>query len=183
MATHTTSIVAPYNFSTALQLSVAERFRRSIGIAEKILRINRYADSISQPCIPSRGASAEELRKLESDLGVPLPHEYRDFLASWRYLKVEDGCEIGGLDHEGLYVCERPWISDQHRKDVPYLVFANYWRYADGDQLMFDLSDPTHPVIAYLHEHRPLYESYAPSFSTALWRLMHEQLSQLLEPQ
>jgi hypothetical protein len=39
---------------------------------------------------------------------------------------------------------------------------------------MFDLSEPGTPVIAYLHEHGPLFEIYALSFSFALWRLVHE---------
>jgi hypothetical protein len=54
-------------------------------------------------------------------------------------------------------------------------VFANYWPFADGDQLMFDLSDPSHPVVAYLHDYGPLYEAHAPSFSLALWRLVFEK--------
>jgi hypothetical protein len=53
-------------------------------------------------------------------------------------------------------------------------VFGHYWRYADGDQLLFDLDDPATPVVAYLHEHGPLYEQYAPSFSLALWRMVNE---------
>ena len=69
---------------------------------------------------------------------------------------------------------EVPWVSEQHRTGEKYLVFANYWRYADGDQLMFDLSGPSQPVVAYLHEHGPLFKFDAPSFSLALWRLVHE---------
>jgi hypothetical protein len=42
---------------------------------------------------------------------------------------------------------------------------------------MFDLTDPARPVVAYLHEHGPLFENYAPSFSLALWRLVHETAS------
>ena len=105
---------------------------------------------------------------------MPLPDEYRQFLMISRYLKIDDGFEVGGLDHEGVYVTEVPWVSRKHRPGVDYLVFANYWRYADGDQLMFDLSEPSQPVVAYLHEHGPLFEAYAPSFSLALWRLVHE---------
>ncbi len=113
-------------------------------------------------------------REIRTKLGIQLPREYREFLAICRYLKVDDGKEVGGLDQDGLYVTEVPWVSAVHRPGVPYLVFANYWRYADGDQLMFDLSDPSCPVIAYLHEHGPLFEYFAPSFSLALWRVVHE---------
>jgi hypothetical protein len=33
--------------------------------------------------------------------------------------------------------------------------------------------------VAYLHEHGPLIEDYAPSFSLALWRLVSEWSSDL----
>ena len=114
-------------------------------------------------------------------MGMPLPAEYRQFLALCRYLKMSDGIEIGGFRQEGMYVTEVPWVSDKHRQGVKYLVFANYWRYADGDQLMFDMTDPNHPVVAYLHEHGPLFERYAPSFSLALWRLLHEYEDEVLD--
>ena len=126
------------------------------------------------PCVPDAGASENEIQELESRLGLPLPAEYRQFLGLCRYLKMSDGTEIGGFSHEGVQVTENPWLSDEHRPGVKYLVFANYWRYAEGDQLMFDITDPSRPVVAYLHEHGPLFEFYAPSFSLALWRLVHE---------
>lgn len=147
MGKYTNEIVEPYDFTEALALSVRVRF-----------------------C----GATESELTNLERNLGVQLPVEYRDFLTLCRYLKIADGCEIGGFDHDGVYVTECPWVYDKHRTGIQYLVFANYWQFADGDQLMFDLSDSTNPAIAYLHEHGPLFETYAPSFSFALWRLVHE---------
>jgi hypothetical protein len=62
------------------------------------------------------------------------------------------------------------------------LVFADYWGYADGDQLLFELGDPEEAVYPYLHEYGPLYEAFAPSFSTALWRMV-EEWSEGAEPQ
>lgn len=174
MATHTTKIVKPYDFSATSSLTVSERLARSLETARSLVISNGYQRLSDFPCVPTVGASEAEIAQLESELGIPLPREYRQFLAVCRYLKIEDGREVGGLDHNGVYVTEIPWVSDEHRADVPYLVFANYWRFADGDQLLFDLSDATHPVIAYLHEHGPLYESFAASFSLALWRLVHE---------
>lgn len=174
MARHTNKIVQPYDFSEAERLSADERIARSLERARLLVANHDYQSISDFPCVPPIGASAGEIAKLESDLGMALPQEYRDFLSQCRYLKLDDGLEIGGLDHDGLYVAETPWVSDKHRPAVRYLVFANYWRFADGDQLMFDLTDPEYPVVAYLHEHGPLYESYAPSFSLALWRLVHE---------
>lgn len=174
MADHTNIIVPPYDFSVALGLSPEDRIARSLEVARRLVAKSGYQEICDWPCVPNSGATSEELAKLETNLGVPLPDEYRHFLSLCRYLKIDDGCEIGGLDFNGVYVTEHPWISDKHRAAVRYLVFANYWRFADGDQLMFDLTDPTYPVVVYLHEHGPLYELYAPSFSLALWRLVHE---------
>ena len=174
MTTHTNRIVQPYDFSQALPLSVPLRFAHSLDRARSVVAASEYQRFSDFPCVPEVGGTESEISQLESVLGRPLPPEYRAFLTICRYLKIDDGCEIGGFAHDGVYVTERPWISDEHRPGVSYLVFANYWRFADGDQLMFDLSDPTYPVVAYLHEHGPLFESYAPSFSLALWRLVDE---------
>ena len=172
MATTTTRIVPAFDFREAIALPLAERFRICIDRAQEIVS-DGYAMLCDAPCVPG-GASETELEKMEAGLGVQLPDEYRQFLTVCRYLKIDDGTEVGGLDHDGLYVTEVPWVSNKHRPGVDYLVFAGYWRYADGDQLMFDLSEPSCPVIAYLHEHGPLFEFFAPSFSLALWRLVHE---------
>jgi hypothetical protein len=174
MTRHTNNVVPQYDFSAALALTVDERIARSLNSARRLVAENGYQKFSDYPCVPETGASEEELAELEGDLGRPLPDEYRKFLSQCRYLKIDDGCEIGGLDHNGVYVAAIPWISGNHRPGVKYMVFADYWRFADGDQLMFDLSDPIQPVVAYLHEHGPLYESYAPSFSLALWRLVNE---------
>ena len=174
MATRTRKVVQPFDFTEAEGLSVPERFERSLERARELLAANGYQGFSNFPCIPA-GASDAELADFESRLvGASLPDEYHAFLKMSRYLKVDDGIEIRGLGHEGVYVTEVPWVSAQHRSGEKYLVFANYWRYADGDQLMFDLSEPSQPVVAYLHEHGPLFEDYAPSFSLALWRLVHE---------
>lgn len=173
--THHTNILVPrYDFSAALALTVDERLARSLASARRLVAANGYQAFSDYPCVPESGASEEELATLESNLGRTLPGEYRKFLSRCRYLKIDDGWEIGGLDHDGVYVTEVPWLSDDHRPGIQYLVFANYWRFADGDQLMFDLSNPAQPIVAYLHEHGPLYEAYAPSFSLAIWRLVHE---------
>ena len=47
--------------------------------------------------------------------------------------------------------------------------------WGDGDQLYFDLADPGQAVYVYVHEHGPVYEVYAPSFTTALYRMAHER--------
>lgn len=174
MAARTSKVVAPFDFTEAKRLSLSDRFARSLERARELVAANGYQGFSDFPCLPG-GAFEAELKKLEERLaGVPFPDEYRAFLKVSRYLKIDEGIEIGGLDHDGVYVTQRPWVSQQHQAGERYLVFANYWRYADGDQLMFDLSEPSTPVIAYLHEHGPLFEDYAPSFSLALWRLVHE---------
>ena len=174
MASHTPRIVPCYSFQEANSLPLQDRFRLCIKQAKKIVLENGYQDLRDYPCVPEKGATEAELHDLETQLSTVLPLEYREFLAMCRYLKLDDGREIGGFDHDGLYVAEKPWVWRRHQEGATYLVFANYWRYADGDQLMLDLTQSAKPVIAYLHEHGPLFEPYAPSFSLALWRLIHE---------
>jgi hypothetical protein len=55
-------------------------------------------------------------------------------------------------------------------------MLGDYWRYADGDQLVMPLSGEKNKVFLYLHEHGPNIEEFAPSFSLALWRTAHEKL-------
>jgi len=57
-----------------------------------------------------------------------------------------------------------------------FLAIGDYWRFADGDQLLLALDDSEQPVMAYFHEHEPRIEYFAPSVSLALWRLTHEEL-------
>jgi hypothetical protein len=167
------NVIPAFDFSEAMALPLAQRFARSIQRARELVATNGYQRISDFPCIPM-GATEAELSDFESrKLGARLPDEYRRFLSVCRYLKIDDGLEIGGLDHDGVFVTEVPWLSKQHQPGKELLIFANYWRYADGDHLLFDLSEPGPPVVAYLHEY-PLFQTYAPSFSLALWRLVHE---------
>jgi len=173
VATHTNEIVPPFDFARARRLDPVQRMRVCIDQVRNGLIANGVWDLFGVPPVPTAGAAEDELQRLEAELGVPLPAEYREFLARWRYLVIEDGRRVWGLGHEGVSI-GTPWVSDDHRPGVRYLVFADYWAFADGDQLLFEVGTPSQAVVAYLHEHGPLYEQYAPSFSLALWRMVHE---------
>lgn len=173
MATNTTEVVPPFDFAPALRHSPDERMRLCVDRVRQRHIDEGQWELVGAPPVPDGGASEAELQQLESDLGEQLPPEYRAFLGRWRYLVLGDGLRVWGFDHDGVSV-GRPWLSEEHRAGVRYLVFADYWRYADGDQLLFEASDPATAVVAYLHEHGPLYETFAPSFSLALWRMVQE---------
>jgi hypothetical protein len=100
------------------------------------------------------------------------------FLEQWRYLVIDDGRKIYGFDHDGVYLSSRPWISHEHSEDNACLVIGDCFQYADGDQLIVRVSGGKcdQPVLLYLHEAGPKTEVLAPSFSLALWRLVHEEL-------
>ncbi|MEI6236289.1 MAG: SMI1/KNR4 family protein [Planctomycetota bacterium] len=173
MAVHSNDFVPPFSYPAALKYSAEERMLRCVDRVKRELRSKGLWDLHMVPPVPDSGASEEELRKMELELGVALPSEYRSFLQKWKYLIIDDGLHIWGFKHKGLSIGS-PWVSDKHRRGVRYLVFGYYWGFADGDQLMYDLSDPKQSVVAYLHEHGPSYESFAPSFSLALWRMVEE---------
>lgn len=166
-------VIEDFDFTEALRLAPLDRMRGAVALARQRLIDQGAIGYFMIPPIPDHGATEAELRDLELRVGTRLPDEYAAFLRSWRYLIIDDGYQIWGLDHEGVSI-GWPWLSDQHLAGHRYLVFGHYWRYADGDQLLFDLDDPATPVLAYLHEHGPSFEHYAPSFSLALWRALNE---------
>jgi hypothetical protein len=175
MDPHPNQVIEDFDFTAALKLSADARMQSSVSLAQRQLVDRGLLGIFGIPPIPPCGATDAELDGLRLKTGVPLPHEYAAFLRLWRYLILDDGYQIWGLDHKGVSIGS-PWFSDRHRTGHRYLVFGQYWRYADGDQLLFDLDDPDTPVVAYLREHGPLYERYAPSFSLALWRMADEWL-------
>lgn len=155
-----------------LGMSPLERIELAVDMARRRIDAGGLQDFFASPMVPARGASEDELRALEGQLACPLPEEYRLFLSRHRYLVLDDGFNVGGLDHDGVQPAEMVWVSEKHERGSRFLVFGAYWRHADGDQLMFDLDAPGQPVVAYLHEHGPSIEPFAPTFSLALWRLV-----------
>ena len=167
------NVIPVYDFTAALDFSAHDRMRLCVEQV-KASHIASGIDALMDiPPVPEMGASQLEIDQLTADLDLSLPAEYEAFLRQWRYLYITDGRTIFGLDHQGVTI-GWPWISEQHHVTRRYLIFGDYWRYADGDQLMFDLSRANQPVVAYLHEDGPLFEDFAPSFSLALWRVVHE---------
>ncbi len=167
-------VLPEFDFSTANAMTCSDRIASALIGARSLVSRNGYQQLADFPCVPDTGSTSDELAVLEIELEALLPTEYRQFLTIARYLKIDDGCEIGGMDANGIIVTERPWVSDKHKPGHKYIVFANYWAYADGDQLLIDVADVNGPVYVYLHEHDGLIESYAPSFSLAIWRLVNE---------
>ena len=168
-----TNIVIPrFDFSTALRLAPEDRMRACVGRVRERLVAEGHWDLFGMPPVPEVGATEAELERLASELGLLAP-EYRTFLRLWRYLLIDDGLQVWGFDHEGVSI-GRPWVSAEHEPGVEYVVFADYWRYADGDQLLLEVGGNDQQVFAYLHEHGPRIEWFAPSFSLALWRMAEE---------
>ena len=171
---HTNSFLKPYDFSAALSLSPAERCKICVERVEERYRRNGLGWWEDTPMVPPVGASRQELEQLESVLGLPLPTEYFQFLCHWCYFNVEaSGLCVWGTNYKSVSM-GRPWVSANHRAPYRYLVFADYWKHADGDQLIFDLNDSAVPVVASLHE-QGLIEYFAPSFSLSLWRMVYEE--------
>lgn len=171
---HTKSFVKPYDFDAALPLSPTERCHFCVERIKEEYQRNGLGWWEDIPMVPPVGATQRELEHLESVLGLSLPDEYSLFLRHWCYLNIEaSGLCVWGTSYKGVGM-GRPWISETYRAPWKYLVFADYWNYADGDQLMFDLNHTGVPVVTYLHEHG-LIEYFAPSFSLALWRMVHER--------
>ncbi len=168
-------MIAVYDFADAKQLSPDDRMRLSVEHAHDRMVRSGLWDLYDIPPVPERGASEEELQHLDARLGTRLPAEYRTFLRHWRYLIIDEGLQIWGFGHKGVTIGSQ-WRSTEYRSGYEYLIVGDYWNYADGDQLMFDMNDRGHSVYVYLHEDGPAYELFATSFSLALWRMVHEKV-------
>jgi len=164
-------VLPPYDFATPSALPISERIAQAVSAARRHHKAAGYTRAVAGlPPIATRGASVAELAEIETEVGWPLPLEYSDFLRVHRYLVLDDGLVIFGLDHEGVSL-GRPWASEKHLQGESCLVIGQCWNYADGDQLLVLKGQDR--VMVYLHEY-PRLEEFAPSFSLALWRLCHQ---------
>lgn len=137
-------------------------------IEEAIRRIARFhAASEYQrrrdvPLVPPP-ASEQEIGALGAEIGIPLPAEYRMLLTKCRYLFIYDGYRIWGIGDPGL---QRP--SVERWGDREGLVFGDFWRDGDGDNLVLDLQGPQKDSVLVWHHDESRYEPLAPSLSEAL---------------
>jgi hypothetical protein len=169
-------VVPEVDFGEALDMTPVERMERAAEDLRAIHRKRGYKDELNgRPYIPPRGGSEEEIRELEASLEFYLSDEYKEFLRRWRYLEVGSGVSIGGLDWNGVSNNGSLWVSDQHPTGGPCLVLGYCNQYADGDQWLMMPGEER--VLLYLHEFGPRIEEFAPSFSLALWRVIHENVT------
>lgn len=173
-------VLVEFDFGAALGRSPREVIAESVEWFRE-RQVARELVGLFDP-IPLSAASTGEITALEESVGVSLPGEYRVFLKTTRSITVDDGARIFGVLGSGSTAGE-PWISDGHMAGRQFLVFGDYWGFADGDQLLFDMSIPSEAVFLYLHDppfdrggptRRPCLEEYASSFSLALSRLVSD---------
>jgi hypothetical protein len=162
-----------FDFEPVLQLGPAERIAAAIELLRERLADSGEDETGTEVVVPG-GATEAELRELERQLGRPLPAEYRLLLSRHRYLVFGGGVHIGGVLRDDRLPVEHPRISTEHRDGQTDLVIGRYDLYADGDQLLLDLDDPSHPVRVYLHEEEGECDLLASSFSLAVWRFAVE---------
>ena len=170
-------VVPEFDYGEALGMTAVERMERAVEDLRAIYRKHGYYgyEDEGEPAIPPEGATAEEIRELEVSLGVELPDEYKEFLRRWRYSEVGSGVRIYGVKWRGRWVVDEPWVSDEHPTGGPCLVLADCNQYADGDQWLMMPGEER--VGLYLHEDGPRIEEFAPSFSLAVWRVVHEDVT------
>lgn len=118
------------------------------------------------------GATDEEIAMEEKGLEVPLPDSYKRFLKLTRGFDLFGGAVQFGPQHPFIHDFPKiEELSGPQRKVVQMkgggwpppsqgmVCFAEYFRDADGDQVLFDvangLTDGEYPVVYYSHETRP----------------------------
>jgi hypothetical protein len=148
-----------FDFSEALTFPVDQRLGHCVEVLKQYHQKSKLDDLFDLPLIPPIGATATEIKALEESLGVILPEDYRRLLHRWRYLIISlAGETIRGFSYNGVYPTSPPFIMDNLSVPGRYLVIGDYWRFADGDQLMVRLDAPDQPVVLFLHEDGPRVE-------------------------
>ena len=116
--------------------------------------------------------SAAEIAQVESHLDLELPPSYKSFLQVTQGFVLKGGTIQFGSNHPFFHnfpPIER--FSEQQRRMIEkkgggwpppsqgMLCFAEYFRDADGDQVLFDRNAPDQdgefPVMYYSHDDRP----------------------------
>ena len=127
-------------------------------------------------------AEASRIMELEQKLGIPLPDSYKRFLQITRGFWLLGGGIQFGSNHpffhhfpplDKLNPAQRRMVERKGGNWPPpsegMLCFAEYFRDADGDQVLFDVSrglkGSEYPVMYYSHETCPPFvEKLADSF-------------------
>lgn len=175
MALSSAPLLAPFDFRAALRLSVDERIQTCLHTVRQRHIDNGYLALCELPPITDSGATSAEISALEQGLGCVLPEDYRHLLSVCRYVVVAQGAALYGLADKGVYNCGPLYVVNNLLMPGRYLVMGDYWRFADGDQLLLALDKPAQPVMVYLHEHGPHMAYFAPTVTLALWRLVYEE--------
>jgi hypothetical protein len=128
------------------------------------------------------GIDEEGVVQLEDRLGVPLPSSYKEFLRRARGFWLLGGTVQFDVQHPFFHTFSKLEELNQQQRNVVeqkgdvwpppsdgMLCFAEYFRDADGDQVLFDVSEGLvegeYPVMYYSHETRPPFvERVAGSF-------------------
>jgi hypothetical protein len=117
-------------------------------------------------------ATEDEMAAIEDRLGLLLPHSYKQFLRCTRGLRlgggvVQFGPQMPFFHNFSPFDCLTPRQRETVRRkggawpppSQGMLCFAEYWRDADGDQVLFDvangLKEGEYPVVYYAHEASP----------------------------
>jgi hypothetical protein len=119
------------------------------------------------------GASDNDLADLETSLGIPLPDSYKSLLRCAREFWLFGGAVQFGFQHPFIHDFQ-PFdeLSPRQQKTVQrksggrwpppsngMLCFAEFFMEADGDQVLFDVTNGMvngeYPVMYHAHESSP----------------------------
>jgi hypothetical protein len=116
-----------------------------------------------------KGLAQSDVMALEGELGVALPHSYKQFLRCTRGFWLMGGVVQLGKRHpffhdfpalDELTPLQRAKVAARGGSWPPpsqgMLCFAEFFLEADGDQVLFDVARPSrageYPVMYYAHE-------------------------------
>lgn len=101
-------------------------------------QLSKCFDGIDQI---EQGKTAEEIQHKETELGIRFSQELKTFFQHISVLKLE-GVEI-----------RFETLEKQILNEKVFLILGEFWQYADGDKLFYDVEN--HSILVFAHEYLP----------------------------
>lgn len=129
------------------QIKKDQAFKQAISLQFGCLKeiypkfFNQLAENFGEIDQMEKGRTAEEIQHKEVELGVRFPHELKTFFQHISVLKLE-GVEIRFEALEKYIMNEKV-----------FLILGEFWKYADGDKLFYDVENNN--ILVFACECRP----------------------------
>ncbi|ULJ63871.1 SMI1/KNR4 family protein [Wielerella bovis] len=125
----------------------------------------QLAETFSETNQIEKGKTAAEIQHKEAELGVRFSEELKTFFQYISVLKLE-GVEI-----------RFDALEKQTLNEKVFLILGEFWKYADGDKLFYDVEN--HNIVICAHEYQPPKQlKQADTMTTFVEKILFQYLKQ-----